>query len=91
MQPTLPFCAEPLDSIARARLKWSKRIAQQMTDIAAEQGVPLQSIVRDDPLSVSLLLSFLASISVTLLGLSLCLLLDSPITSVSAATRGQAL
>ena len=36
------YCADKLDYVERAKLKWEKRIRQELDAMAAELGVPLQ-------------------------------------------------
>ena len=44
------YCADKLDYVERAKLKWEKRIRQELDAMAAELGVPLQRTRKDEPI-----------------------------------------
>jgi len=44
------YTADKLDYVERAKLKWEKRIRQELDAMAAELGVPLQRTRKDEPI-----------------------------------------
>jgi len=44
------YVADKLDYVERAKLKWEKRIRQELDAMAAELGVPLQRKRKDEPI-----------------------------------------
>jgi len=44
------YSADKLDYVERAKLKWEKRIRQELDAMAAELGVPLQRTRKNEPL-----------------------------------------
>eukprot|EP00960_Hanusia_phi_P061964 764998-Hanusia_phi.AAC.7 len=49
LSPSETYVADKLDFVERAKLKWEKRIRQELDAMAAELDVPLQRVHKDEP------------------------------------------
>ena len=49
LNPTLGYCADRLDYVEKAKLKWERRIRLELDAMAAEMGVPLQRGKVEEP------------------------------------------